>query len=152
MSKADVWSTPEKAAKLNQERTNLADYVQKWLELHKKLEDISDMCELALEEQEEGLEEELRKDYLRLLKAFDKAELDSLLSEEFDGNNAILSIHPGAGGTESQDWGQMLLRMYMRWAEDEGYDVEVLDMLPGDEAGIKSAVLLIKGQWQVIQG
>lgn len=146
MGKPGLWDNPEQAAKINQERTSLVDYVDKWSELYQRIEDILFMCDLALEEGEETLEDELRTDYLRLLKAFEKAELDSLLDGKFDSNNAILSIHPGAGGTESQDWGQMLFRMYMRWAEDEGYDVEILDMLPGDEAGIKSVVLLIKGR------
>lgn len=146
MAKPGFWDNPEQAAKVNQQRTNLVDYVETWSDLYERIEELLFMCDLAMEEGEDALEEELRLDYLRLLKAFEKAELDSLLDGEFDSNNAILSIHPGAGGTESQDWGQMLFRMYVRWAEGQGYDVEVLDMLPGDEAGIKSVVFLIKGR------
>lgn len=146
MGRPGLWDNPEQAAKLNQERTGLVDYVEKWEDLYQRIEDLMLMCDLALEEEEVTLTDELRTDYISLLKDFEKVELDSLLNDEFDSNNAILSIHPGAGGTESQDWGQMLFRMYTRWAEDQGYDVEILDMLPGEEAGIKSAVLLIKGR------
>ena len=101
--------------------------------------------ELVAEEPDAGLAEELSASVRALQKKIEQLELSTLLSGEYDRNNAILTIHPGAGGTESQDWASMLLRMYSRWAEDHGYQVEILDLLAGEEAGIKSATLLISG-------
>jgi peptide chain release factor 2 len=146
MSEPEFWQDPEKAGKLNQERTNLVSYIERWRNLYSRLEDLKIMCELALEDDDESLEEELVKDCKALTSDYDKAELGALLSGEFCSSNAILSIHPGAGGTESQDWAQMLMRMYVRWAENNGYSVETLDFLPGDEAGIKSVTFLVKGR------
>ncbi len=100
---------------------------------------------LLKEDYDEELHDELEKELKNLTKQFNEFELQLLLSEPYDKNNAILELHPGAGGTESQDWGSMLLRMYTRWAERRGFKVETLDYLPGDEAGIKSVTLLIKG-------
>lgn len=103
------------------------------------------LVELVAEEPDAGLAEELSASVRALQKKIEQLELSTLLSGEYDRNNAILTIHPGAGGTESQDWASMLLRMYSRWAEDHGYQVEILDLLAGEEAGIKSATLLISG-------
>ncbi len=103
------------------------------------------MFELVSEEPDEALEEELAKAVDALEQAVGRLELASLLNGEYDSNNAIVSIHPGAGGTESQDWAEMLLRMYTRWADSRGYDVEVLDYQPGDEAGVKSVTMLVSG-------
>ncbi len=102
--------------------------------------------DLGIEEGDESIEGEANLTMRRLRKELDSMELSLLLNGEYDKNNCILSIHPGAGGTESQDWAEMLLRMYMRWAERRGYSVETLDLLPGDEAGLKSATILIKGR------
>src|SRR5690606_41202214 len=85
------------------------------------------------------------KELNKLVDSLNEYELTLLLSESYDKNNAILELHPGAGGTESQDWASLLLRMYTRWAEHKGFKVETLDYLPGDEAGVKSVTLLIKG-------
>jgi len=101
--------------------------------------------ELVKEESDAELQAELEEEIVALSQKMNDFELQLLLSEEYDKNNAILELHPGAGGTESQDWGSMLLRMYTRWAEKKGFKVETLDYLPGDEAGIKSVTLLIKG-------
>ncbi len=101
--------------------------------------------DLLKEEPDQDLQQELEKELKSLTKELNEFELQLLLSEPYDKNNAILELHPGAGGTESQDWGSMLLRMYTRWAERRGFKVETLDYLPGDEAGIKAATLLIKG-------
>lgn len=97
------------------------------------------------EEYDEDLHEELESEVKGLIQEMNEYELQLLLSDPYDKNNAILELHPGAGGTESQDWGSMLLRMYTRWAEKRGFKVETVDYLPGDEAGIKSVTLLIKG-------
>ena len=101
--------------------------------------------ELVKEESDEELQAELEEEITALVQKMNDFELQLLLSEEYDKNNAILELHPGAGGTESQDWGSMLLRMYTRWGEKKGFKVETLDYLPGDEAGIKSVTLLFKG-------
>ena len=105
------------------------------------------MLELLEEEEDEEAARELKEEVEAISQDLDKLELKLMLGGKRDRNNAILSIHPGAGGTESQDWASMLLRMYQRWAERKGYKVEVLDLLPGDEAGIKSATLLVSGDY-----
>lgn len=101
--------------------------------------------ELLKEEADEDLQEELEKDIKAYMATISEFELKLMLSDPYDKNNAILELHPGAGGTESQDWGSMLLRMYQRWSEKKGFKVEMLDYQAGDEAGIKSVTLLIKG-------
>jgi peptide chain release factor 2 len=111
-------------------------------EMHENLEVTH---ELVKEEYDEELKQELEREVRTLLQSMNEFELQQLLSDPYDKNNAILELHPGAGGTESQDWGSMLLRMYTRWAEKRGFKVETLDYLPGDEAGIKSVTLSIKG-------
>lgn len=122
--------------------------VQPWRECERE---VSDALELAQLMQEEGEDEETLKEIAasanKLEKRVELLEFQSLLSEETDINNCFLNIHPGAGGTESCDWAQMLLRMYTRYCEIQGYEVKVLDLQPGDEAGIKSAELLIKGDF-----
>jgi peptide chain release factor 2 len=105
------------------------------------------LAELAAEEEDESVLEEIESGISSLTREVEKLELQLLLSGEYDKNGAILSIHPGAGGTESQDWAEMLLRMYTRYAEQAGYRVELLDLLPGDEAGIKSATLEVTGDY-----
>lgn len=105
------------------------------------------LAELAAEEEDESVLEEIESGISSLTREVEKLELQLLLSGEYDKNGAILSIHPGAGGTESQDWAEMLLRMYTRYAEQAGYRVELLDLLPGDEAGIKSATLEVAGDY-----
>lgn len=100
--------------------------------------------------EEEGGElflEEIGRDVSDLSRLLDDLELRYLLSGEFDRNNAIITIHPGAGGTESQDWAQMLMRMYLRWAEMHGYETQIIDLLPGEEAGIKSVTITVKGPY-----
>src|SRR5690606_15306997 len=109
------------------------------------LENAEVSFELVKEEDDEDLREELDNEIQALSKSLNEFELLILLSEPYDKNNAILELHPGAGGTESQDWASILLRMYTRWAESKGYKVETLNYLPGEEAGVKSVTLLIKG-------
>ena len=108
-------------------------------------EDAEVLLELGEEEEDQSLESEAAAVLDQLENEVADFELEQLLSGPYDGNSALLTIHPGAGGTESQDWAQMLLRMYSRWSEDSGYTVQILDLLPGDEAGIKSVTLLIGG-------
>ena len=141
---SDIWDNPEEAQKLMQRLTKLKDSVQSYERLQSKLEDVEVLLELAEEDSE--LASEFRETLQNLKKDVENLELETLLSGEYDRNNAILSLHPGAGGTESQDWAEMLYRMYTRWAEEHGFRVKLLDMLPGEEAGLKSATILIEGE------
>ena len=127
------------------EANGLKDQVNEFMELNDSYENLELTYELVKEENDEELRAELEEELEQLTTRLSQFELQLLLSEEYDKNNAILELHPGAGGTESQDWGSMLLRMYTRWAEKKGFKVETLDYLPGDEAGIKSVTLSIKG-------
>ena len=114
--------------------------------LKSKFDDLAILAELADEEDDEHAIAECVEQIDVLDTAISRIELANLLSGPYDASNAIMAIHPGAGGTESQDWAEMLMRMYSRWAERNGYRVEVADLLPGEEAGIKSATLIISGQ------
>ncbi|WP_409272289.1 peptide chain release factor 2 [Neobacillus sp. SCS-31] len=141
----DFWNDQNAAQSVINEANALKDQVHEFLEMNEKYEDLEVTFELLKEEPDEDLQTELEEELTALTARLDEYELEMLLSEPYDKNNAILELHPGAGGTESQDWGSMLLRMYTRWAEKRGYKVETLDYLPGDEAGIKSVTLAIKG-------
>ncbi|WP_212979512.1 peptide chain release factor 2 [Paenibacillus azoreducens] len=145
MSAPDFWDDNEKAQSVIAEMNAVKSSVDQYEKLQQEYEDAAMMAELADEEGEESLMEEIAEAVASLKKKLEDFELNLLLNQPYDKMNAILELHPGAGGTESQDWGQMLLRMYTRWAEKRGFKVEVLDYLPGDEAGIKSVTLLIKG-------
>ncbi|MBT2657288.1 peptide chain release factor 2 [Bacillus sp. ISL-18] len=141
----DFWNDQEKAQAVISEANGLKDQVNEFMELNDSYENLELTYELVKEENDEELRAELEEELEQLTSRLSQFELQLLLSEEYDKNNAILELHPGAGGTESQDWGSMLLRMYTRWAEKKGFKVETLDYLPGDEAGIKSVTLSIKG-------
>ncbi len=145
MAEPSFWDDHEQAKNIGQKRMEIINRLDKWEDLYKRLEEMDLMIEMAIEEGDESLEGDLKNDFQNLVNEFEKAEIDALLSDKYDSNNAILSIHPGAGGTESQDWAEMLLRMYTRWAENQGYSIETLDFLPGDEGGVKSVTLLICG-------
>jgi peptide chain release factor 2 len=123
----------------------LKDKVEKFHKLEQKLEDVDTLIALAEETGDQDILGEIKQEAYTLKNMLEKARLETLLSGKYDGNNAIVSLHAGAGGTEAQDWVQMLLRMYSRWAEDRGYKVSTLDMLPGEEAGIKSVTILVEG-------
>jgi len=129
-----------------QKLTKLKEKTQQFLNLENKLEDANVLYELSKEEEESELINEVVEGLKELKSSLEQLELDTLLSGKYDSNNAILTLHPGAGGTESQDWAEMLYRMYTRWAESHGYRVEVLDMLPGEEAGLKSVTISIEGE------
>ena len=136
---------PDQAQGVIGEMNAVKSSVDQYEKLQSEFDDASMMTELADEEGDDELALETAGSIRSLLKKVDEFELQLLLNQPYDKLDAILELHPGAGGTESQDWGQMLLRMYTRWAEKHGFKVEVLDYLPGDEAGIKSVTLLIKG-------
>ncbi|WP_155928870.1 peptide chain release factor 2 [Bacillus sp. UNC41MFS5] len=141
----DFWNDQQAAQTVISEANGLKDQVNEFYDLNNSFENLELTYELVKEENDEELRAELEEELGQLTARLSQFELQLLLSEEYDKNNAILELHPGAGGTESQDWGSMLLRMYTRWAEKKGFKVETLDYLPGDEAGIKSVTLAIKG-------
>ncbi|WP_156324288.1 peptide chain release factor 2 [Bacillus sp. FJAT-27251] len=141
----EFWDDQQKAQGVINESNALKDQVHVFHDLYETYENLELTFELVKEESDEELQAELESELIQLTKRLSEFELELLLSEEYDKSNAILELHPGAGGTESQDWGSMLLRMYTRWAEKKGFKVETLDYLPGDEAGIKSVTLSIKG-------
>ncbi|MBT2729640.1 peptide chain release factor 2 [Bacillus sp. ISL-75] len=141
----DFWNDQQAAQTVISEANGLKDQVHEFYKLNESFENLELTYELVKEENDEELRTELEDELGQLTERLSQFELQLLLSEEYDKNNAILELHPGAGGTESQDWGSMLLRMYTRWAEKKGFKVETLDYLPGDEAGIKSVTLAIKG-------
>ncbi|MBY7144112.1 peptide chain release factor 2 [Virgibacillus sp. NKC19-3] len=145
MTDPDFWNDQEHAQKVINEVNGLKSYVHTFEAIESHLNDLEVSYELVKEEQDPELFEELNKEIKDVMKDINAFELQMLLSEPYDANNAILELHPGAGGTESQDWASMLLRMYQRWAESKDFNVETLDYLPGDEAGVKSVTLLIKG-------
>lgn len=121
--------------------------VDRWRSLEGKVAEVAGLIDLTVNEEDASLEEELRNDVDKLAGLMDELELELAFSGEYDDHNAILAIHAGAGGTESQDWAEMLLRMYLRWAERRGYEAEVLDTSLGEEAGIKSAIISVNGSY-----
>jgi peptide chain release factor 2 len=140
------WDDASNAAVVQKEKTQLQRKLEKYLLAKNAVDDAIELYEMAKEENDEESIELLFADAPSLQESIRNMEVSVLLSGETDANNAILSIHPGAGGTESQDWASMLLRMYKRFAERRGFSVEVLDYQSGEEAGIKDATLLIKGE------
>jgi peptide chain release factor 2 len=139
------WESQNEAQKVINENNTLKNVVNTYRELESDHEELEVSLELLKEENDSDLADDLVQGVTDLGKRLNEFELELLLSEPHDKNNAILELHPGAGGTESQDWASMLLRMYTRWAEAKGFKVETTDYLPGDEAGIKSVTLLIQG-------
>lgn len=145
MTFPDFWDDAQGAQKVINETNALKTIVEEYRSLESMQEDLEMTLELIKEMPDEELQEDLGKELNEFTNKLNDFELQMLLSEEYDKHNAILELHPGAGGTESQDWGSILLRMYQRWADKRGFKVETIDYLPGDEAGIKSVTLLIKG-------
>lgn len=145
MAEDGFWDNHETAQKLIDANNVLKDKYDNFKTLEQSVEDLQVSAELYAEDPDEDLMSEMEKDIEIVDANMRSYELTMLLSEEYDSHNAILEIHPGAGGTESQDWGSMLLRMYERWADQHNFSVEVEDYQPGDEAGIKSVSIMIKG-------
>lgn len=139
------WNDQQKAQTLINESKALKDIVNEFYSLASEQEDLEMTHDLLKEEMDDELLVDLDESMKAYQARIETFELQLLLSEPYDQNNAILELHPGAGGTESQDWGTMLLRMYTRWAEKHGFKVETLDYLPGDEAGLKSVTLAVRG-------
>ena len=143
----DLWDNPEKAQSLLKKLSDEKEVVRQWKDFNKELEDILILLEMSSEEKSEDLLPELNKESERLLHNVKNLELRGIMSAPEDRKDAILTIHPGAGGTESQDWAEMLMRMYLRWADMNDFKTEVLDLLPGEEAGIKSVTIEITGSF-----
>ncbi len=140
------WNDRENSQKVLQRTKQLQNKVAKYDRLVSQWEDLTTLVEMAIEEDDSSLLEEVTESYSTLESAVEEANLATLLSGEYDANNAILTFHAGAGGTEAQDWCQMLYRMYTRWAERHGFTYQIMDYEDGDEAGIKSASISIEGE------
>ena len=146
MEAPGFWDDVEGSQKKMKELKSLKDDVAVYAGLEEKFEDIETLIEMGEEENDPDLVPEVEEAMTEFEEAFEKIRIKTLLSERYDKNNAIVSLHAGAGGTESCDWCQMLYRMYTRWAADKGFSVEVLDSLDGDEAGIKSITFQVDGE------
>lgn len=142
----DLWNDPSNAQKLMRERTKLDDAINAVSTIETDLSDTLEIMEMAELEGDSEMEEEAVEQLISLSEKAKKAELQALLSGEADGNDTYVEIHSGAGGTESQDWANMLMRMYVRWAERRGFKVDTIQYMPGEEAGIKSATIQVKGE------
>ena len=145
MEAPDFWTNVEQANKVNKKIKPIEDKLEQFKKLQQRLEDAGVMIDLLDEEFDEDTAEELGKDLISLGKDTSELRLKALLRGEYDANGAILSLHAGAGGTEAQDWVVMLYRMYTRWCERHRYSVRVLDLLPGEEAGVKSVTFEVEG-------
>jgi peptide chain release factor 2 len=141
-----VWDDPATGQRLTTELSRLNDDVQRYERLVDELGDVRAMDDLLSTEEDHEMAGELRSRLETLEADLDKVELANLLSAPYDANDAVASLHAGAGGIDSQDWAEMLLRMYLRWAEREGFAAEIDEILPGEEAGIKSATMTVKGR------
>jgi peptide chain release factor 2 len=146
MAKPDFWDDQEKARQVIDQANDLKRWTEPVKEIEGRLKDLEELALLA-EGEEDGLEEDLSSDAEQIARKIDELEMLHMLSGKDDPRDAIITIHPGAGGTESQDWAQMLVRMYSRWIENHGFKSQILDLQPGDEAGIKSATLEVKGRF-----
>ena len=141
----DFWSNQENSSKVLQKVKQTKDTIEAYEELAARLEDAITLAEMAIEENDESYVEEVQNELAEISKAAESKRIEILLSGEYDKNNAIVSFHPGAGGTEAQDWAQMLYRMITRWAERHNYKYKLIDWLDGDAAGIKSATIMVEG-------
>ncbi len=146
MQEPDFWNNQERAQKVSQKLKHNTDRMGVYKNLKQQVEDLEVYAEIISEEDDESHLPELKKNMSEVAELLENARIVALLSGEYDKNNAILSIHSGAGGTEAQDWADMLYRMYSRWIESHGYSMTVLDILPDTEAGIKSVTLLVEGE------
>ena len=146
-SQPEFWQNPSEANQVMRQLSALKGEIESWQSFERKVKDLKDLVELSLQEEDVSLEEEVQSEVDRMFVELDRLEMQLILGGEYDSRNAIIAIHAGAGGTESQDWAEMIERMYLRWAEKQGYRAEVLDTSPGEEAGIKSALVEIKGDY-----
>lgn len=140
------WNDVENSQRVQKRLKQLKTKVENYEKLCSDWDDLITLCEMAIEEDDDSMLPELQSEYAEFEKKLEETRLGTLLTGEYDANNAILTFHAGAGGTEAQDWTQMLYRMYNMWADRHGYTVKLMDYLDGDEAGIKSATIMIEGE------
>ncbi|MBN2381286.1 peptide chain release factor 2 [bacterium] len=145
IEKPDLWNDPQNAQKITKEHANLKKEIESLNSLQREASEFTDWFDLA--EDDQSLIPEIKASLKKLEKKIAAVELEKILGGEMDNHNAIVTIHPGAGGTESQDWAQMLFRLYLRWAERRRFKTQVIDLLPGDEAGIKSVDFTVQGDY-----
>ena len=141
----NFWDDAANASKVQRELKQIQDTVEEYEHLKVALEDAITLADMGIEENDESVVEEVLEELKNITVIEERMRLETLLSGEYDSCNAIVSFHPGAGGTEAQDWASMLYRMYNRWAENKGFTVKLLEWLDGDEAGLKSATILVEG-------
>ena len=141
----NFWDDAANASKVQRELKQIQDTIEEYENLKVALEDAITLADMGIEENDESVVEEVLAELANITAVEERMRLETLLSGEYDGCNAIVSFHPGAGGTEAQDWASMLYRMYNRWAENKGFTVKLLEWLDGDEAGLKSATILVEG-------
>jgi peptide chain release factor 2 len=146
-SKPDFWQDQERAQGVMRRLGELKGEVERWRILDRRASELLELADLAIEEEEASLREEIGAEADRLSSQFEEMEFELLLSGDYEKRNAFLAVHAGAGGTEAQDWAEMLLRMYLRWAERRGYQAGVIEVSPGEEAGIKSALIQVIGDY-----
>ena len=142
----NFWLSSQKSGEILTKMKRLQNKLENFQKIESNLENLENLNELLLAEEDTELGKEVLKDTSNIEQEIEKLELETLLSGKYDKNNAIITLHPGAGGTESQDWAEMLYRMYCKWAASNGFEVQELDYLEGDEAGIKSVIFLVKGE------
>ena len=147
MAEPGFWDNQDAAQKVSRRLTSLKNVLQQYNDLAQRGEDVSILWQMAVEENDQSLSAEIEKELRSVEEDLEAMELQLLLGGSYDMNNAIISLNAGAGGTEAQDWVDMLFRMYFRWAEKKGMTVEILDFLPGEEAGTKNVTALIKGDY-----
>ena len=143
----EFWNDSENMAKVLSKINNLKKKITSYKNIENEIKTLSEMLELVVEEKDNDLEKEISENLNNVEKDVEELEISTLLSEKYDENNAIVTIHPGAGGTEAQDWAEMLYRMYTRWANDNNFKIEELDYLDGEEAGLKSVTFLVSGSY-----
>jgi peptide chain release factor 2 len=148
MSKSDFWKrSQEEISRINQERASIKEDVDQWQRLSRETDDARVLAQMALEEDDDTTLKEVEKDVLRLEKETERLEFQSLLGDPDDKRNAIVAINAGAGGTEAQDWVEMLFRMYLRWCESRNMSTRIIDYLEGDEAGVKNVTFTVTGPY-----
>ncbi|MDO9515474.1 MAG: PCRF domain-containing protein, partial [Syntrophales bacterium] len=145
--KEGFWDDPTAAREIAKEKSRAEEVVRGWNDLNDDLQDLEMLFEMACDEDDENILEEIESDIAGLESSVRNDEFRMMLGSEEDPGNAIMTIHSGAGGTEAQDWTQMLLRMYLRWSERKGFETKIIDLQPGDEAGVKSVTMTVEGRY-----
>jgi peptide chain release factor 2 len=146
-SKKDFWNDQDKAREVLQKKTKLSEALERWEKFNNDINDIDNLGSIALQEKDEQVLQDLAVELEKLNTVVGQEELKMMLNSEQDSMNAIVSIHAGAGGTEAQDWAEMLLRMYLRWAEKRKFSTKIIDFLSGEEAGVKSVSFTLEGEY-----